>query len=66
MEQNKIVVSVKNGTVWTQIFDKDKKIVSSFTSKHEIDALKKAKRFMEENKDICIIHPELKNLNGGD
>lgn len=44
-ETTKVIVSIKDGTVWTQIFEEDK-IISSYTSDNEVNALVKAAEFL--------------------
>ena len=62
-ERNKVVISLKDGTIWTQIFDKKGEVVSSFISEHEIEALQKAKKFLQEHTEYCIVHPKLDNYS---
>jgi hypothetical protein len=60
MEKNKIVVSLKNGMIWTQIFCKKGEIVSSYVSDDEYEALTKAKKFLREHPDILVANPKRK------
>ena len=47
-EKNRVVVSNKDGVIWTQIFNKEgDDIISSFVSDNEIEALQKALKFLE-------------------
>jgi hypothetical protein len=41
------VVSIKDGIIWTQIFE-DETIISSFISENEIEALEKTIKFLNK------------------
>jgi hypothetical protein len=62
MEHNKVIISLKDGIVWTQIFDKQDKIVSSFVSDTEIEALTKTKKYLLQHKEYVVANKKLHNL----
>jgi Glu-tRNA(Gln) amidotransferase subunit E-like FAD-binding protein len=62
-ERKKIVISLIMGNIHTQIFNSREEIVSSFFSDDEIDALKKAKKFLSSHLEYCTISPTLNNYS---
>ena len=63
MEHSKIIITQKDGFIWTQIFNKKDESVSTFISNHEIEALNKAKKFLMSHKEYCVVCKELDNYN---
>ncbi len=53
-----IEITLKDGFLWTQIFSKDGEIVSSYISDDEVDAMKKAIKFLKENPKYLTYNKE--------
>jgi hypothetical protein len=58
-EQVRVCITLKEGTLWTQIFYKGE-IVSSYISNDEYEALEKAKKFYKAYPQYLIINPARK------
>jgi hypothetical protein len=51
MERKLIEITLKDGMIWTQIFNKKQEIISSFISDDEVEAMTKASKFIRANKE---------------
>lgn len=60
IEMKRLVITLKKGTVWTQIFNAKGEIVSSYISDDEYQALEKAKKFYKWKPEYLVANPKRK------